>query len=323
MASYNNSDPVTHHLSFVTHMNLNVDFCGIEFPNPLTLASGYLGVTGASMLNCIKKGAGSVTSKTVFMNSRMGHPNPTVLTYEGGIINAVGLSGEGIKEAGKEIAIYKKGCENPLIGSVGGSSVKEYAQVAELMDQSGADIIEVNISCPNVDDELGRPFACDPKATMKAVKEIRKRVKKPISVKLSPNVVSIGEIAKAAEAAGADAITAVNTFGPGMLIDIYFRKPILHNKVGGVSGPGIKPLAIKCVYDIYQAVKIPIIGMGGIVTGQDAIEMMMAGATLIGLGGALIYRDLEAFEQCLEEMRLFCKEEGIEDIADIVGTVHI
>lgn len=303
-------------------MNFQVTLCNIEFPNPLTLASGYLGVTGASMLNCVNHGAGSVTSKTVFMEPRTGHPNPTVLTYNGGIINAVGLSGEGIEKASEEIKIYKKRCENPLIGSIGGKSVQEYAEVARLMDEAGADIIEVNISCPNVDDEMGRPFACDPKATMQVIKAIKKVTKKPVSAKLSPNVQNIGMIAKAAEEGGADAISAINTVGPGMLIDIRMRKPILHNKVGGVSGPGIKPIATKCIYEIYENVKIPIIGMGGVVTGEDVIELMMAGATLVALGGAITYRDLQAFELCLDEMRDFCKQEGIENIEDIIGTAH-
>ncbi|MBI5412667.1 dihydroorotate dehydrogenase [Candidatus Peregrinibacteria bacterium] len=303
-------------------MNLSIPFCNIDFPNPLTVASGYLGVTGASMINCVRRGAGSVTSKTVFMEPRMGHPNPTVLTYEGGIINAVGLSGEGIHQASGEIAVYKKGCENPLIGSVGGKTAGEYAEVARLMDAAGADIIEANISCPNVEDEMGRPFACDPKATAEVTKAVRRATKKPITVKLSPNVANIGLIAQAAEAAGADAITAINTLGPGMLIDIRLRKPLLHNKVGGVSGPGIKPIAVKCVYDIKKAVKIPIIGVGGVTTGEDVIELMMAGASLVALGSALIYRDLEAFDLCLEEMRKFCRQENIDDINDIIGAAH-
>ncbi len=304
-------------------MNLNVDFCGIKFPNPTVLASGYLGVTGASMVNCVKNGCGGVTAKSLFMEERLGHPNPTVLTYPGGIINAIGLCGEGIKKAGHEFKIYAKKCpNNPLIGSVAGKNIKELIEVAEIMDTYPVDIIELNFSCPNVDDEMGRPIACDINTTFKATKAIRAVTKKPISVKLSPNVPNIGMIAKQAEEAGADAITAINTVGPGMLIDIYTRKPILANKVGGIGGMGIKPIAVRCVYDIYKNVSIPIIATGGISNGKDAIEMMMAGGTLLGIGSAIAYHDMKAFEMITNKIHEFMEEEGFDDIADLVGLAH-
>ena len=304
-------------------MNLSVNFCEIEFPNPTVLASGYLGVTGASLANCVKHGCGGVTAKSLFIDERPGHPNPTVLTYPGGIINAVGLCGEGIKEAKHEFEVYVKKCpNNPLIGSVAGKNVKEIVAVTEIMDTYPVDMIELNFSCPNVDDEMGRPIACDPRMTADAVKEIRKVTKKPISVKLSPNVVNIGIIAKSAENAGADAITAINTVGPGMLIDIYSRRPILANKVGGVGGMGIKPIAVRCVYDIYKNVKIPIIATGGIITGKDAIEMLMAGGSLLGIGSALAYHDMKAFSLITNKIREFMEDEGFTDIADLVGLAH-
>ncbi|MFH1012262.1 MAG: dihydroorotate dehydrogenase, partial [Candidatus Peregrinibacteria bacterium] len=293
-------------------MNLNVDFCGITFPNPTVLASGYLGVTGASLAKCAKEGAGGVTAKTLFMDERKGHPNPTVLTFPGGIINAVGLSGEGIKNAKHEFEIYKEQApDNPLIGSVGGRNIKELAGCAEIMDSYPVDMMELNFSCPNVDDEMGRPFACDPKMTSDATMAVRKVTKKPLSVKLSPNVGNIGLIAQSAEAAGADAITAVNTMGPGMLIDIHMRRPILANKVGGVGGCALTPIALRCVYEIYQKVKIPIIGMGGILKGQDAIAMLMAGASLLGIGSALASYDMKAFSLLTDKIREFMQEEGV------------
>lgn len=304
-------------------MNLSVHFCGIEFPNPTVLASGYLGVTGASMANCVKHGCGGVTAKSLFMEERPGHPNPTCLTYPGGIINAVGLCGEGIKEAKHEFDIYVKKCpDNPLIGSVAGKNIKELVEVAEIMDTYPVDIIELNFSCPNVDDEMGRPIACDPMMTENATREIRKITKKPISVKLSPNVPNIGMIAAHAEEAGADAITAINTVGPGMLIDIYQQRPILANKVGGIGGQGIKPIAVRCVYDIYKNVKIPIIATGGIINGKDAIEMLMAGGTLLGIGSALAYHDLKAFELITKKIHEFMEEEGFTDVAELVGLAH-
>ena len=304
-------------------MNLSVNFCGINFPNPTVVASGYLGVTGASLANCIKHGAGGVTGKTIFMDERPGHPNPTVLTFPGGVINAVGLCGEGIVKARHEFEKYRDLTpDNPIIGSIGGKNLDELVQVAQIMDSYPVDMLELNFSCPNVDDEMGRPIACDPQMTAKATKAIRKAVKKPISVKLSPNVPNIGLIAQQAEAAGADAITAVNTMGPGMLIDIKMRRPILANKVGGVSGYALKPIAVRCVYDIYKAVKIPIIGTGGIIKGADAIEMLMAGATLLGIGSAIVSYDLACFDMITEKIGEFMKEEGFSDISELVGLAH-
>jgi dihydroorotate dehydrogenase (NAD+) catalytic subunit len=304
-------------------MNQSVNFCGINFPNPTVVASGYLGVTGASLANCVKKGAGGVTGKTLFMDERPGHPNPTILTFPGGLINAVGLCGEGVKNAKHEFEKYRElAPENPLIGSVAGKNIDELVEVAQIMDEYPVDMLELNFSCPNVDDEMGRPIACDPQMTAKATKAVRKVVKKPISVKLSPNVPNIGIIAQQAESEGADAITAVNTMGPGMLIDIKMRRPILANKAGGVSGQALKPIAVRCVYDIYKAVKIPIIATGGIVNGQDAIEMLMAGGSLLGIGSAIVYHDLECFDMITDKIREFMKEEGFSDISQMVGLAH-
>lgn len=304
-------------------MNLNVNFCGISFPNPTVVASGYLGVTGASLANCVRNGAGGVTGKTLFMEERPGHPNPTVLTFPGGIINAVGLCGEGIRAAYHEFVKYRElAPENPIIGSIGGKNLDELVEVARIMQEYPVDMLELNFSCPNVDDEMGRPIACDPQLTAQATKAVRKVVKKPISVKLSPNVPNIGLIARQAEAEGADAITAVNTMGPGMLIDIRMRRPILANKVGGVSGQALKPIALRCVYDVYKSVKIPIIATGGIIKGEDAIEMLMAGGTLLGVGSAIAHYDLACFDMITDKIREFMKEEGFSDISELVGLAH-
>jgi dihydroorotate dehydrogenase (NAD+) catalytic subunit len=304
-------------------MNVSVNFCGVEFPNPTVVASGYLGVTGASLANCTKNGAGGVTSKTLFMKERPGHPNPSILTFQGGLINAVGLCGEGIRAARHEFEKYRKlAPNNPIIGSIGGKNIDELKEVAEIMDKYPVDMIELNFSCPNVDAEMGRPIACDPVMTAKATKEIRKVVKKPITVKLSPNVPDIGLVAKHAEMEGANAITAVNTMGPGMLIDIETRRPILSNKVGGVSGMALKPIALRCVYDVYAAVQIPIIGTGGIVNGTDAIEMLMAGASLLGIGSAIVYHDMKCFTMIIDKINEFMEKEGIEDISELVGLAH-
>lgn len=304
-------------------MNLSVNFCGIDFSNPLVLASGYLGVTGASLANCVRHGAAGVTSKTLFLEERKGHPNPTVLTFPGGMINAVGLSGEGVKNARHEFETYRgQAPDSPMIASIGGKNIAELVECCRIMDEYPVDMMELNFSCPNVDDEMGRPFACDTRLTSDATAAVRKVTKKPISVKVSPNVPNIGLIAQAAEAAGADAITAVNTMGPGMLIDIHLRRPILSNKVGGVGGMAIYPIALRCVYEIYQKVKIPVIGTGGIIKGQDAIAMLMAGATLLGIGSAIAYHDLKAFTMLADKIRAFMKEEGLSDVSELVGLAH-
>ncbi|MBU0727436.1 dihydroorotate dehydrogenase [Patescibacteria group bacterium] len=304
-------------------MNVSVNFCGIDFPNPTVIASGYLGVTGASLANCVRNGAGGVTGKTLFMDPRPGHPNPTILTFPGGLINAVGLCGEGIRKAKHEFEKYRElAPENPIIGSIGGKNLKELVEVAEIMNTYPVDMLELNFSCPNVDDEMGRPIACDPSMTAEATKAIRKVVTKPISVKLSPNVPNIGLIAKTAEAAGADAITAVNTMGPGMLIDPKLRRPILANKVGGVSGQALKPIAVRCVYDVYKAVQIPIIATGGITNGRDALEMILAGGSLLGIGSALLSHDMACFTMIVDKIRDYMKEEGFTDISELVGLAH-
>ncbi|MBN2086886.1 dihydroorotate dehydrogenase [Candidatus Peregrinibacteria bacterium] len=304
-------------------MNVSVKFCGIDFPNPTVLASGYLGVTGASLANCINNGAGGVTGKTLFMEPRPGHPNPTVLTFPGGLINAVGLCGEGIKNGIHEFKKFREMAPDaPLIGSIAGKNLKELIEVAEIMDTYPVDMIELNLSCPNVDDEMGRPIACDPLMTRDAIKAVRKVVKKPISAKLSPNVQNIGIVAKNAENEGADAITAVNTMGPGMLIDIKMRRPILSNKVGGVSGMALHPIAVRCVYDIYKAVQIPIIATGGIMNGKDAIEMILAGGSLLGIGCAITANDLNCFTMITDKIREYMKEEGFTDISEMVGLAH-
>ena len=304
-------------------MNISVNFCGIDFPNPTVVASGYLGVTGASLANCVKNGVGGVTGKTLFMDPRPGHPNPSVLTFQGGVINAVGLCGEGIKNAKHEFENFRKlSPDAPLIGSIGGKDIKEFVEVAAMMDSYDVDMLELNFSCPNVEGEMGRPIACDPMMTSKAVKEIRKNVRKPITVKLSPNVPDIGLIAKHAEMEGADAITAVNTMGPGMLIDAKLKRPILANKVGGVSGMALKPIALRCVYDVYKAVKIPIIATGGIVNGTDAIEMILAGGSLLGIGSAIVYHDMKCFTMIIDKIREYMKEEGFNDISEMIGLAH-
>ncbi len=303
--------------------DLSVEFCGVKFENPVVLASGILGVTGDGMAKVVESGAGGVTGKSLWPYEHAGHPNPTMFGTENWFMNAVGLPDAGPEKAREELARYREKCDAPFIASIVGGSIEDYVAIAKEVVEMKPDVIEVNISCPNVEDELGKPMAC---SVVKSA-EVTKLVKEmtgdiPVAVKLSPNVENIVAIAESVLAAGADGITAINTYGPAMAIDIETAQPILANKVGGLSGPAIKPLAVKHVFDIYGASKCPIIGTGGVTTGRDAIEMMMAGATLVGVGSAVYYRGQEALGLIVKEMNEWCDENGVEKISTLIGKVH-
>ncbi|HAZ28875.1 MAG TPA: dihydroorotate dehydrogenase [Candidatus Magasanikbacteria bacterium] len=300
---------------------LDVTLCGVQFQNPLVLASGILGLTGAGMYRVIESGAGAVTMKSVSEQERPGHPNPTMVGNQTYFLNAVGLSNPGIEEAKKEIEHFKQLSHAPLIGSIFAGTRDGFVRLAEHIDEMPIDLLEVNLSCPNVGQEFAEPFAYSKEAVKQITKDIKEKTKKPISIKLSPNVWNIAELAKAAEAAGADAITAVNTVS-GMAIDVRARRPILHNTHGGVSGPALFPIALKCVYDMYEAVKIPIIGTGGVTTGEDALAMIMAGATLVGVGSAVYYRGEDCFQKITNEIKDTMNSEGIKNLDEIRGIAH-
>lgn len=302
-------------------MNTQINFLGKKFQNPLVIASGILGVTGACMVNDIKRGAGGVTMKSVSLQPRTGHPNPTITTGGCFMINAVGLSNAGVQASIKEIEYYKKNSKAPIIASIFAGHTEEFGKVVKEITKAKPDFIEVNISCPNVEDEFGKPFSEDADLAELVTKTVRRNTKIKIIVKLSPNVPNIALIAKAVEKAGADAICAVNTFN-GTLIDISTRKFVLHNRFGGVSGPAIKPMAVKAVYDIHKAVKIPIIGTGGVTTGEDVIEMMLAGANLVGIGSAYYFRGRNAAADIMKEVEKIMKKEKITKLQDIIGKIY-
>ncbi|HIH37818.1 dihydroorotate dehydrogenase [Candidatus Woesearchaeota archaeon] len=302
-------------------MRLQTELCGIKLSNPTVLASGIMGITASSMGLIAENGAGAITMKSINTEGKTGHPNPIAITFDGGMLNAVGLPNKGIKETLEEIKEFKEQCSAPLFASIFAQSVDEFAELTKQLYKAQIDAIEINISCPNCDDEFGKPFSCSPITAAKATAACKEYAAVPLFVKLTPNVPNIQEIAKAVEAAGASAITAINTV-PGMMIDIHTRSPILFNKSGGLSGPAIKPIALKCVYDIYEAVKIPIIGTGGIMTGQDAIEMMMAGATVVGIGSAVYWRDIDVFKKVCREMDVVLEKEGFTSVKEVVGLAH-
>jgi len=305
-------------------VNLGIKFCGVEFANPTVLASGILGVTASSLKNVIRNGAGGVTTKSIWMEEHKGHKNPTMFGTENYFINAVGLSDAGIEKAISEtFPEYNDEKPAPIIASIVAGKIDDFGLLAEKISQCDPDVIEVNISCPNVENEFGKPFACVSCDAAAVTKVVRAHTKKPVIIKLSPNVSNIGEIAKACKDAGADGFCAVNTFGPGLAVDINTRMPILTNKVGGVSGPGIKPLAVKCVYDVFKATGSPIVGTGGVLTGEDVIEMMMVGARLVGMGTMVYYRGVEGFKKVVSEVEEWCNKNGVKNLEEIIGTVKI
>ncbi len=305
------------------NMQLNVEFCGVKFRNPLVLASGVLGVTGASLKFVVENGAGGVTTKSIWREGHTGHPNPVIIANDHFMLNAVGLPDAGIEKAHIEIGEYMKGKPAPLIANIVEARIADFAEVAEKVSALHPDIIEVNISCPNVEDEFGKPFACSTHDAAAVTRAVRAKTKLPIVIKLSPNVLNIAEIARAVVDAGADGICAINTVGPGLLIDLETREPILANKVGGVSGPAIKPLSLKAVYDIHKALpKVPIIGTGGVITGEDALEMIMVGATLVGVGTAVYYRGVDCFQKINDEMMEWGKKRGIKNLDELRGVAH-
>ena len=305
---------------------LNVSLCGIELPNPLVLASGILGTEAELLARVARAGAGAVTTKSCSLEPRAGHPNPTVLAWGPGLINAVGLANPGAKAEVEELKRARALLQPlgaALIASVFADTVEDFGRVAAEVVRAEPDLLEVNISCPNVHDEFGLPFAADPAAAAQATAAVREAVPSsiPVLVKLSPNVADIAAIARAVEAAGADGITAINTLS-GMVIDVHARRPILANRTGGLSGPAIRPLAVRCVYDIYRAVSIPIVGTGGVSSGRDAVEMIMAGATAVGVGSAVYDGGPETLGRIRDEMAALMAELGYECVDEMRGAAH-
>jgi len=300
---------------------LTTSLCRVKLKNPTILASGILGSSAASLARVANAGAGAVTKKSIGPKPWEGHDNPTMVEVTGGYLNAMGLPTPSVEESLTELAEYNRLSQTPLIASFYGQKFEDFPELARRLDGK-ADLLEANISCPNVEREFGKQFAgsCeDAAAVVKAIKAVSKT---PLFVKLSPSVPSIREIARAVEKAGADGITAVNTVGPGMVIDLKTRRPVLANKMGGMSGPAVKPIMIRCVYDIYEVVKIPIIATGGILTGEDAAEAIMAGASAVGIGTGVKYRGIEVFKLVCKELEGFMKEEKFGSIEEIKGVAH-
>lgn len=300
---------------------LETEIAGVQLKNPTVLASGILGTSAALLKRVANSGAGAVTMKSIGPEPREGHNNPTVISYGPGLMNAVGLPTPGYRNMEEEWEQLSD-LPVPLIASIYGGSIEEFVEVAEFVAGKKPAIIELNISCPNTK-KHGQIFGFDPDIAGKVVSKVKEVTGKiPVMPKLSPNTPKIKEVAKACEDSGADAISAINTVGPGMIIDINTAKPVLHFKTGGLSGPAIKPIAIRCVYDIYGTVELPILGIGGMLTGRDAVEMLMVGASAIGIGSGVYYRGVDVFRKVCDELESFMKENGYRKIFDLVGLAH-
>ena len=302
-------------------VNTKVTLCGLEMDNPIIPASGTFGFgyefAELYDINCL----GTFSFKGTTRDPRFGNPTPRIAECPEGMLNAVGLQNPGVDAViANELPKLAKCFHKPVMANVSGFSLEEYVTTCEkLSDIDSIGWIEVNISCPNVHGG-GMSFGTSPDAAAEVTKAVRAVTKKPLIIKLSPNVTDIASIAKACEAAGADGISLINTL-LGMRIDLRKRKPLLANKTGGYSGPAIKPVAVRMVYQVYDAVKIPIVGMGGVSTAEDVIEMMLAGATAVEVGAANLVNPF-ACKEIIEDLPRVMEKYNIQNLKDIIGAAH-
>ncbi len=302
-------------------VNTKINLCGIEIDNPVIPASGTFGFgyefAEIYDINCL----GTFSFKGTTKDARFGNPCPRIAECDSGMINAVGLQNPGVDKVIENELPKLKSCFNkPVMANVSGFAVEDYAYTVEKLDsQEQIGWFEVNVSCPNVHGG-GMSFGTSPEAAAEVTAAVRKVTNKPLFIKLSPNVTDIVSIAKACEAAGADGISMINTM-LGMRIDLRTRKPIIANKMGGFSGPAIKPVALRMVYQVYEAVKIPIIGMGGIATAKDVIEMMLAGATAVQVGAQNLV-DPFACRDIIADLPKVMEKYNIDDLNSIIGGAH-
>lgn len=293
-----------------------ITITGLKLANPTILAAGILGSTGASLLRVAGSGAGAVVTKSIGCSPNSGHPNPSMVKIECGFLNALGLPNPGYQQYREELVTAKKG-KVPVIASIFGGNASEFVEVAlGLCDL--ADGLELNLSCPHAD-KYGASIGIDPSLVREITSAVKDAVNIPVWAKLTPNVTDITEIGLAAQEGGADAIVAINTVR-AMAIDIESGFPILGNRFGGLSGTAIKPIAVKCVYDLYAALDIPIIGVGGISTWQDAVEMMMAGANAVQVGSA-VCGGVSVFAEIADGIKDYYQVHG-HGVSDICGIAH-
>ena len=299
---------------------INVNFCGVEFKNPVIPASGTFGYGREYECLYPLSKLGGISVKGTTLKPRQGNQGPRVAETPAGMLNSVGLQNGGAEKFLNYELPNLLTKDTRIIANIAGASIEECAELASLINPSAVDMVELNISCPNVK-QGGAAFGTDCNVAAAVTAAVKKELPdKPLMVKLSPNVTSITDIAKAVEAAGADALSLINTL-LGMRIDIKTRRPILRNNVGGLSGPAVFPVAVRMVWQTANAVKIPVVGMGGISTWEDAVEMMMAGASAVQVGAA-IFADPYAPVKMIDGLEKYCEDNGIANISEIVGTVQ-
>jgi len=300
-------------------VDLRTELAGLRLRNPTMLASGFLDETGGSLVRVHRAGAGAVVTKSIGPEPREGYANPTVVEIDGGLLNAVGLPNPGIEAFVPELeeALAAKAL---VIGSVYGKDAAEYALVAGRMAEAGAAAIEMNLSCPHAKG-LGTEIAQSEEAVREFTRAVKDAVDVPVFPKLSPNVADIASFAVAAERGGADGIVAINTV-KAMSIAPELRMPVLANRYGGLSGPAIRPIGVRAVYDIYEKVDIPVIGVGGVDSGHAALEYIMAGARAVQIGTALVDQGLGVFERVTKEMGFLLEDIGFKGVAEAVGVAH-
>lgn len=300
-------------------MNLQVDLNGLILKNPITTASGTFGF-GKEFEDYFDLGElGAISVKGLTLEPRLGNPVPRLADTPGGIINSVGLQNPGIKTFIREEIPYLRKYDTKIIVNINGNTLEEYTEMAKLLRHEDVDSIELNISCPNVKCG-GMAFGTNPEMVKQVTHSVKEASQRHLIVKLSPNVTNIKEIAQAAEASGADCLSMINTV-TGLAIDVKKGKPVIANKIGGLSGPAIKPVGLRAVYEAFSVVKIPILGMGGIMTGTDAVEYLMAGATAVAIGTATLIDPMAALN-IKRELIDYLKEQNIADVGALTGRVH-
>lgn len=303
----------------MTQISLAVELTGLKLRAPTLNASGVLGMSVPLLRRVYDAGVGAVVTKSLGPQARIGHLNPTIVQIENGVLNAMGLPNPGVDYFIDEIRKLKS--QNvPVIASFFASTLKEFSDSASSLSDAGSDALELNLSCPNVEGEVGM-CAADALSVERVTATVKAATDKPVLVKLSPNVTDIVSIAVAAEKGGADAITATNTL-KAMTIDTNFKRPVLTNVTGGLSGPALKPIALRCVWEIFEAVEIPIIGCGGVTTGLDAVEYMLAGASAIEIGTAVISHGFEVYSEINEGIKTYLTENGYRKVSELVGGAH-
>ena len=302
-------------------VNTAVSLCGLPLENPVIPASGTFGYgyefAQIYDINCL----GTFSFKGTTLAPRYGNPTPRIAEYAGGLLNAVGLQNPGVEAViREELPRLREVFHKPVMANVSGFSVEEYAQVCRQLDsEEQVGWLEVNISCPNVHGG-GAAFGADPRTAAAVTRAVRDVTKKPVIMKLSPAAADIAAVARACQEAGADGVSLINTL-PGMRIDLKRRRPLLANGTGGMSGPGIFPLAVRMVYQVYEAVDIPIVGMGGVSTAEDVLELMLAGATAVGVGAANLVEPC-ACRKIIQDLPAAMERYGIQQLTDIIGGAH-